>query len=100
MLRAFFLRFSRRMGVAAVYSSKLAPRHELEIPPARRWFTYAALAKSRTMFNTPTVATSAGALRRDLEQLLSRANARITDGNLSYGGASESRPRVRPQTCS
>jgi DNA transposition AAA+ family ATPase len=39
--------------------------------------TYAALAKSRTMFYTPSVATSAGALRRDLKQLLNRANACI-----------------------
>jgi hypothetical protein len=31
---AFFLRFSFRFGATAVYSSKLAPRHELEIPPA------------------------------------------------------------------
>jgi hypothetical protein len=28
------------------------------------------------------------------------AIARITGGSFSYGGASESRPRVRPRTCS
>jgi DNA transposition AAA+ family ATPase len=39
--------------------------------------TYAALAKSRTMFYTPSVGTSAGALRRDLKELLTRANACI-----------------------
>ncbi len=38
---------------------------------------YAALAKSRTMFYTPSVGTSAGALRRDLKQLLNRTNACI-----------------------
>lgn len=35
---------------------------------------YAAVAKSRTLFYTPSVGVSAGFLRRDLQALLSRAN--------------------------
>jgi DNA transposition AAA+ family ATPase len=38
---------------------------------------YAALALSRTIFYTPSVTLSVGALRRDLDQLLNRANACI-----------------------